>query len=282
MTYTRIPHTTFDEWLDQRREYVTATEAARLLESPSYHRTLRDEKTNGSSFTGNRYTEWGKKREPEIAEYLSVFGPDTRLEPNNDLLVLTDTRYAATPDMISADGEVIGEIKTTGEDFSGHIPGRYFSQVQWQLFVTGAEACVFAWEIRLVNDDGSFTPGDIKTTIIRPDVEHQWRLQAVADQFLADDVAPLEVPENLESLVVEKLELEQQLAGVVDAIKRAVGTEPALYDLPTATVTVTADGKSERLDTKALAADHPDLVAHYYVTSARKGSVRVKQKKEVV
>lgn len=281
MTYTRLTHDTEDEWLAQRREYVTATEAARLLESPSYHRTLRDEKKHGSSFAGNRFTEWGRLREPEIAEYLSVFGPDTRMEPNNDLLVLDGTRYAATPDMISADGEVIGEIKTTGEDFTGHIPGRYYSQVQWQLLVTGAEACVFAWEVRVVDDDGQFAPGDIKTTIITPDPAHQKRLQAVADQFLADDYVDLEVPEGLESLVVEKLELEHQLAGVTAAIKRAVGSEPATYDLPTATVTVTADGKSERLDAKAMAADHPDIAAHYYVTSARKGSVRVKQKKEL-
>ena len=53
---------------------------------------------------------------------------------------------------------MIAEIKTTGKDWAdGVIPIQYRRQVQWQLYVTGAERCLFAW-MKRIEVDGVFAP----------------------------------------------------------------------------------------------------------------------------
>jgi hypothetical protein len=49
----------------------------------------------------------------------------------------------------------IGEFKTTGKDWA-KPPLQYVRQVQWQMYVTGADSCLFAWLLRKValSDDG--------------------------------------------------------------------------------------------------------------------------------
>lgn len=223
---------------------------------------------------------------------------DTRLKPNQDILVLDGTKVSATPDMISDDGELIGEIKTSGTQIitdqqqadayharqvTSHpngFPYHYWIQCQAQLLVTGAEVCVFACEVR-DEDETGFIPGETRYMFIGPDLIMHDRLLDTASMFWSGDTPGPLTPEGLDALVAEKLDLEVQLAGVKQAIEELVGTEPATFDLPTATVTVTADGKSTRLDTKALTADHPEIVAHYQTTNVRKGSVRIREKKGV-
>lgn len=288
MSFTRLSHADEAEWLEQRREYVTATDVHALLTSTSAARRVASEKEHGSTFHGNAVTRWGHEREPVIGEFLSVFGPDTRLKPNDDLLVKDGTRYAATPDMISDDGEVIGEIKTTGTDWPAvldEIPLRYRRQVQWQLLVTGAEACVFAWEVRGTGPLGEFYPAvdEPRTLIIRPDREMQRELRDAADRFLAGDFEVPVAPEELQGLVDEYLDAKQRMADAKAAVEEIVGTDPETYEVDGAKVIVTADGKSTRLDAKALEKDHPNIAAHYYVAATRKGSVKiqpVKPKKE--
>lgn len=105
-----------EEWLEQRREVITATEIARAIRSPKYARELREEKRTGvQSFTGNRYTEWGKEREPVIAKHVRL-EIDSSLEANDDLWVDDAGLIGATPDMVDRDWregqpmELIGEI----------------------------------------------------------------------------------------------------------------------------------------------------------------------------
>ena len=296
MTFTRIPYTTREQWLEDRRQYITATELGQLVKSTSAWHRIREEKATGQrDFHGNAKTEWGNLREAEVGEYLSTF-VDTRLNPNQDILVLDGTKVSATPDMISDDGELIGEIKTSGTQIitdqqqadayharqvTSHpngFPYHYWIQCQAQLLVTGAEVCVFACEVR-DEDETGFIPGETRYMFIAPDLVMHERLLDTAAMFWSGDTPGPLNPEGLEALVAEKLDLEVQLAGVKQAIEELVGTEPATFDLPTATVTVTADGKSTRLDTKALTADHPEIVAHYQTTGVRKGSVRIREKK---
>ena len=54
----------------------------------------------------------------------------------------------------------IVEVKTTGRDWGRYdwVPIHYQRQVQWQLYVTGAEECVFAWMLRETAPDKSFVP----------------------------------------------------------------------------------------------------------------------------
>lgn len=89
--------------------------------------------------------------------------------------------HLATPDGLSLDHTEIAEAKTTGTDWRT-VPATYRRQVQWQLHVTGAERCLFLWQLRLADDLGWFyTPWlEPKTTWIERD-------QATIDELI--DVA---------------------------------------------------------------------------------------------
>lgn len=281
MSFTRLPSETTEQWLEQRREYVTATEIARLAASPAEWSRIRHEKEHGSDFHGNAVTRWGHEREPEIGEFVRVF-VDSRLAGNTDLCVLDGSRIAATPDMLPDDltggCEVIGEIKTAGRQLApDHIPPKYRDQVQVQLMVTGAEACVFACEVREDATDGGFTPGETRHCMIFPDLERQAVLRDIAERFLAgEDPTPV-TPDGLQNLVWDYLDAKERMEDALGAIKEIVGTDPETYQMEGAKVIVTADGKSTRLDAKAMERDHPDLAAHYVTTSTRKGSVKIQK-----
>lgn len=285
MSFTRLPSATEEEWLAQRREYVTATEIARLAASPAEWPRIRHEKEHGSDFHGNAVTRWGHEREPEIGEFVRVF-VDSRLTGNTDLCVLDGSRIAATPDMLpdnlSTGCEVIGEIKTSGKQLiPDHIPQKYRDQVQVQLLVTGAEACVFACEVRGEDETGFFPDGLPKTTVILPDLDRQAELVDIAERFLAGGEPDTgATPDGLQNLVWDYFDAKSQMEDALGAIKEIVGTDPDTYLLEGAKVIVTADGKSTRLDAKALERDHPGITAHYMVTSARKGSVKIQKDRQ--
>jgi predicted phage-related endonuclease len=91
--------------------------------------------------------------------------------------------YLATPDGLSLGHDQISEVKTTGKDWAT-IPVQYRRQVQWQLFVTGAASCVFAWMLR-EERGGVFMPAwfDPKVEIIERDEDMIASLIKVADEL---------------------------------------------------------------------------------------------------
>jgi len=99
---------------------------------------------------------FGRDMEPVIARILHQ---DFGVLPN-DWLLRHDSQehHLATPDGLSLDHKLIAEIKTTGKDFEdATVPVQYRRQVQWQLHVTGAERCLFAWMQR-IEVEGVFAP----------------------------------------------------------------------------------------------------------------------------
>jgi hypothetical protein len=107
----------------------------------------------------------GVEREPHIAQVVKErFG----IMPNDWLIAKDaglDQWQMATPDGLSLDHRLIGEYKTSGKPLD-NIPIHYRRQMMWQLYVTGAEQCLFAYELRLDAPGGTFAPGF--------DVETQW------------------------------------------------------------------------------------------------------------
>lgn len=286
MSFTRLPHDDEAEWLEQRRQYVTATEIARLAASPAEWARIRHEKEHGSDFHGNVVTRWGHQREPHIGEFIHMF-VDSRLVANDDLCVLDGTRIAATPDMLPDDlskgCEVIGEIKTAGKQLiPDHIPQKYLDQCQVQLLVTGAEACVFACEVRGADEFGFFPDGEPKTVVILPDPKRQAELVDIAERFLSGCDPTDATPDELESLAISILDmqedvkcLQEQIKDAKKRIRKAVGDEPGTYPTDVANVIVSASGKSHGVDLKALREDHPDIVALYPKITPTSGSVKV-------
>lgn len=132
------------QWLQMRRNGITATDAARLA-TPASVRGVTNDKLMGSSFQGNAYTEFGRRREPVIAKWLQE---EHGIHSCGLLIRAAEhERHLATPDGLAEWGSevVLAEIKTTNKPWK-RIPRNYLRQVWWQQYVVGAERTLFVWE----------------------------------------------------------------------------------------------------------------------------------------
>jgi putative phage-type endonuclease len=144
------------EWFAIRCGRVTASKVADVVaktkSGPSasratYMGTLIAERLTGTvqeSFT-NAAMQWGTEKEPD-ARAAYEFRTDATVEQVGFVIHPTIAMSGASPDgMVASDGLV--EIKCPNT--SGHIdtllgrvvPGKYLTQVQWQLACTGRKWC---------------------------------------------------------------------------------------------------------------------------------------------
>ncbi len=132
-------------WIRARSRGITATDVAALTSERTIARAA-DTKLRGSGFSGNAYTDHGRRREPEIAAWVAA---THGILPSTDLFrAVVEPRHLATPDglWIDADGHVVlAEIKTTKKPWRA-IPRSYLRQVWWQQHVLGAERTLVVWE----------------------------------------------------------------------------------------------------------------------------------------
>ena len=154
---------TRDLWLAARDRGVTATQVAKAS-TPAGMKEVLASLENPQPVEANGYMDWGNEREAYIAHVVKErYG----ILPNDWLLCADGAGnewQMATPDGLSLDHKLIGEYKTSGKSLE-KVPANYIRQVQWQLYVTGADKCLFAYELRLEGPEG-FVPGF--------DVECQW------------------------------------------------------------------------------------------------------------
>lgn len=155
---------TKDLWLAARDRGVTATQVAKAS-TPAGLKEVLAQIENPTPVEPNGFMSWGTEREPYIAHVVKErYG----VLPN-DWLIAADGAgnewMMATPDGLSLDHTMIGEYKTSGKPLDV-IPLNYLRQIQWQLFVTGAEQCVFAYELRMEGPEG-FVPGfDVECQVV--------------------------------------------------------------------------------------------------------------------
>lgn len=284
------------EWLEVRKKYVTATEVAQLVRrGESYWQELRDVKAGvreAKDLSHIPAIRHGREREPHIVSYVQSLEPG--MVHNEDLVVRLG-KYAATPDLIG-DG-LVGEIKTVKDTRLAKLQaaddwptGVYRDQVQWQLFVTGAIACVFCWE-PYEDWDGTLVPREDKrgNITIHRDEERIKQLRSVADAFqdgkgtLVATEAPEEVQRLLSELEQIRREKERVVVPVVqeerrilDELKALAGGQPASWECESFRVTVTEPKQSKRLDRKKLFAENPQLTEEdYLVTSEQSPRIRI-------
>ncbi len=154
-----VPSREREKWLEIRQQGVTATAVSKAV-TPDGYREVLEQLRQPADIPDNDYMRFGREQEGPIMEKLQTI---VDVEPN-DWLISKDAAenkwMMATPDGLSATHEVIAEVKTTGRDWErwAKVPGNYHRQVQWQLFVTGAQMCVFAWMLR-VKRGGVMEPG---------------------------------------------------------------------------------------------------------------------------
>lgn len=166
-------------WLKARARGVTATDAARLTGRSAIHRLVQ-EKLHGSGFTGNAFTDHGRRREPEIAAWAAR---THQVTPSTALFhAAGNAAHLATPDGIreSPGGRLeLCEIKTTSVEWRG-IPRSYLRQVWWQQYVLGAERTLVVWERHV-----DFVPvGEPEARWVDRDEDQIARLVALADELL--------------------------------------------------------------------------------------------------
>lgn len=189
-----------EAWLWHRSQGVTATQVGKAA-TPAGFAECVAEIENPREVTVNAFMDWGNQREPYIAQVVKErFG----IMPNDWLIsaggkLSPDRWMMATPDGLSMDHTLIGEYKTSGKPLD-KIPAHYMRQVQWQLFVTGAERCLFAYELRL-DAPGGFAPGfDVETQWVDRDEKKIKELCSVAEKLQTINVyASWEQREELEN-----------------------------------------------------------------------------------
>jgi putative phage-type endonuclease len=142
-------------WLRARRDGITATQVAKAATPAGLEQAVVDYHEDFVEFE-NPYMTFGKEMEPVVSRTVHTkYG----ILPNEWLIRHANhPHHLATPDGLSLDHELISEVKTTGQDWEDKaIPIQYRRQVQWQLHVTGAKRCLFAY-MKRIEVDGVFAP----------------------------------------------------------------------------------------------------------------------------
>lgn len=260
------------EWLEARKRYFTATMMADLATggSGARERVYRDRHGLSKPFAGNEFTRWGHEREMVLVNYAREH-VDSRLVHSADLYVSPEIEDAAcTPDAVGTyeDGTVavLAEAKTTKSMWwkLEDVPDRYLWQVQWQLLVTGAEACVLVFEY---HED--FEPQGVDYFLIRPDKDMQDRLVALLARqkdFEAEHVEA-RLPDFFADRVRELSKLKEQARALEDELKAEIreftGGEDFSYSDDDVQVTLSTPKPSARFQTAEFKKAEPELYKRF-------------------
>lgn len=293
MAVEKLVFNSKSEWIDARKHYVSATEVAKLAQGgEKVWVELREQKagTRPTPDLSHIPAMWhGTTREPVIAQWVADKASEHKLA-HSDALFVRDGKYAATPDMISSDRKAVGEIKTIAETRLASLKRWpmpiYYDQIQWQLFVTGAEVCVFAWEPYVREGDKliPWAPDRGMKTIMR-DEKRIGELKDIADVFLAgengvdigDDVHLLF--SELRDILKQEQELKPLLARkaeIEDELRVLAAGESKAWDAGDLRVSVSAPTVSQRFDRKRFFEQNPDIDESNYLSESKsKARVRV-------
>ena len=290
--------THLERWLEIRRGGLTATEAGAIAAGKKTIGGVWADKKSGKKVPSNPFMEWGNMMEPHILDWLRMELDNTTVVANSHIVAWDDDqRCLATPDGFTH-GAVV-ECKTTGADWDGLVVAdplcadvfrelgilHYFYQCQWQMLICDVDECFFAWNVRetapfveqkgmTFSVDGEpvrdpnliFIPGEFHCVLVERDVEAIEKLLRVRDDFFAygESSEPYILTEAIE-LVRESNRLKVQAEMLR---KRALElVEPVLMAGDRVSgewgSVSCSERRVSRLDSKALAADLPDVFDKY-------------------
>lgn len=192
----RVAQSGTEAWFAARRNGVSATAVANASTPGGFQEeVLKALYPEEYQIADNDYMKFGRDWEQWIIENLPT---DFAIE-HNDWLIHADgnEHHLATPDGISRDGFSIAEVKTTGKDWNT-IPLRYIRQVQWQMYVTGAERCIVAWLLRTEDEQGELVPGWF---------EPKWQIVGRDDHMIDGLIA---IAERLQMECVHQARLDEE------------------------------------------------------------------------
>lgn len=164
-----VPSNDHAAWLRAREGAVTATQVAKSATPSGFEEQIAKIGIH-EVIEDNAYMAFGRDNEDWIVRAMKN---DYEILPNLWSICHEEFRWmTATPDALSLDHKRCGEVKTTGTDWGqwSKVPIHYRRQVQWQLFVTGAETCAFGWLLR-AEQNGKMIPAwfEPKTVLVERD-----------------------------------------------------------------------------------------------------------------
>ena len=169
------------------------------------------------------------------------------------------------------------------------------SVTAWQLFVTGAERCVFAVE-HWSDEDGWADLHPLRVFDVERDESLIAELRDVAERFLAYEPPELvqgdqsdfeamalaralaEMESDIAGLRAELRQREKDRAVLQADLLEAVGSSARSVDYGGFVVEVSPGRRSRSFDRKALAADYPELEEKYTLEKDGAPSVKVLEK----
>lgn len=252
-------------WLAVRRGGVTASDMAKLARGGAGTRDrLLAEKREGSAFKGNADTQWGKDREQAFAGTLRQFG----IEPEWRVFHAVDNpRFLASPDGVGINpktgGLQLAEVKTSkyklNLNSAKFAATGYMFQMQWQMYVTGAEQVLLLWE----RHDGD-TVFPVQLAIIPRDPKIIASLVEQATEFLAlldgERVVSETDTTTIGVLARQLATLREQSAQVEAALRAAIGGRKFSGEFDGVSVSYTGDKLAPKrsVDTSRAQAEHPE------------------------
>jgi hypothetical protein len=139
-----------DDWLAARSQGVTATAVAEAATPSGFQAHVAS--WSGPPFTGNQFTEFGNWAERFVLE---TAHEEHGILPSDWLIAGEVGWHLGTPDGLSPDHRLIAEAKTGGK-IPRSVSRQHRDQCLWNLHITGAERCLYLFQHRAVNPDGSF------------------------------------------------------------------------------------------------------------------------------
>ena len=284
MTYQAVASSDdWAEWHRERSSSVTATDIARLAAGgPAVWATIRAEKQGHRSFHGNKYTEWGKAREPVIAAGSAVRA--LNMLHNTTFYVRDGTNIGATPDLITRDDSLVGDIKTAKLPENGEWtmpPQKYIDQCLIQMWVMGAEGAALVVEF---HED--FRPVSLEPRVYWVDYNQDRidYLLDIAEQFVEE--GPGTVMDGLLARRVEamraKTEAVEEIAAVDAEIMQLIGDRDEFKHVSDlGTITLSRPSPRETFQLSKFKESYPELVEQFTLPGkAPKPSLRVTPAKE--
>lgn len=311
-TFGVIPYKDRDEWLGLRMLGIGGSDVSAIMGYNAHKSplTLWLEKTGRKEpedLSDNESVKWGVKHEPMLRDEFAANHPELVVQVPGAIYRNAERSW----EQASLDGEVydkaagefaVLEIKTAGElmakDWEDGVPVYYEAQVTHYLNVTGWRRAYVAVLIG-GNKYREYIvePDDADRQAVRDAVAKFWgmvqsdtppALVGIKDEgealatYHGDSTGNVrQVSAEADGLIDRYVELgesikadEHERQQVANKIKQLIGDDKGITtDLYGVTW---VRGMRRRLDTKRLAADHPEVVGDYYTEALTDGGLRVR------
>lgn len=288
---------------ENRNLYVGGSDVPTILGINKYKTQyeLALEKTGiqPSEFTGNEYTEYGNKLEPQIREYINKIN-DTNFIVQT--FIDKEKSIRSNVDGIDEKNKVILEIKTHGKNPTLKV---YEAQMQLYMAQTGCDLGWLALYQRPESFDIEFDVANLKMEVIERDDEFIQKIYDAIETFQIRCEYLRANPEmtetefmtfgtGIDASLVKLNKLAPRIIEMKAAAKELEAKEKLLKDeiyehmeandikkleTPLMVVTRVLPSKSTRLNSTQLKKDLPDVFEQYSIETERKGYITLKERK---